>query len=154
MAYLDGELDEEANREIEQTLAHSPVARNEVEMLTRTFELLDVLPPAKATKEFTDRTLATMRMTDGRPPLAEQRWFQRVRRGLAVVVCLAALSGFAAVGFLTTNAWLPDESEMLVEDLPVIERLDVYREVGDVQFLKDLQRRGYLLDDPEPDTNQ
>ena len=153
VAYLDGELDEEGSGEIERTLAHSPVARHEVEMLTRTFELLDVLPAARATEEFTNRTLATVRMTDAAPALSDRPWFRQVRRGLAVVACLAVLSAFAVVGFLATNAWVPDESEMLVEDLPVIENLDVYREVGDVRFLKELQTRGYLLDDPEPETN-
>ena len=42
---------------------------------------------------------------------------------------------------------------MLVDELPVIENLDVYREIGDVRFLEELQTRGYLVDDPEPDAN-
>jgi anti-sigma factor RsiW len=154
VAYLDGELEEEASREIERTLAHSPVARHEVEMLTRTFELLDFLPAAKATEEFTDRTLATVRLTESRPPLADRPWFRQVRRGLVVVGCLAAVSAFGAIGFLATNAWVPDESDMLVEDLPVIQNLDLYREVGDLEFLRDLQRLGYLLDDPDPESAQ
>jgi anti-sigma factor RsiW len=153
VAYLDGELDEEGSGEIERTLAQSPVARHEVEMLTRTFELLDVLPGARATEEFTNRTLETVRMTDASPSLSERRWFQQARRGLAIVGFFAALAAFAIVGFLATNAWVPDESELLVEDLPVIENLDVYREVGDVRFLRELQTRGYLLDDPEANSN-
>jgi anti-sigma factor RsiW len=151
VAYLDGELDEDASREIERTLALSPVARNEVEMLTRTFELLDALPAARATDEFTDRTLATVRMTGAGTALTERPWFQQMRRGLIVVGCVVALSAVAAVGFLATNAWVPDESAMLIEDLPVIENLDAYREVGDVRFLKELQVKGYLADDPESD---
>jgi anti-sigma factor RsiW len=154
VAYLDGELEEDASREIEKTLAHSPVARHEVEMLTRTFELLDILPPAKATKEFTDQTLATLKLNEARPALAAQPWFQQVRRGLVVVGCLAALSAFATAGFLATHAWVPDESEVLVEDLPVIENIDLYQEVGDIRFLKELQQKGYLHDDPDPEQTE
>jgi anti-sigma factor RsiW len=154
VAYLDGELEEDASREIERTLALSPVARHEVEMLTRTFELLDILPPAKATEEFTDRTLSTVRLTESRLPLADRPWFRRVRQGVVAAGCVAALSAFGTVGFLATNVWVPDETEMLVEDLPVIQNLDLYREVGEIEFLKDLQRLGYLLDDPDPDSSQ
>jgi anti-sigma factor RsiW len=153
VAYLDGELDEEGSGEIERTLALSPVARHEVEMLTRTFELLDILPPARATDAFTDRTLATVRMTETSTALSERPWFRQLRRGLVVVACVVGLAAFAVVGFLATNAWIPNESEMLVDELPVIENLDVYREIGDVRFLEELQTRGYLVDDPEPDAN-
>jgi anti-sigma factor RsiW len=52
-AYLDGELDDAATHEIEQVLAQSPVARNEVEMLTRTWEMLSLLPRAQAGEDFT-----------------------------------------------------------------------------------------------------
>ncbi|MCH8828754.1 MAG: hypothetical protein IID45_04170, partial [Planctomycetes bacterium] len=41
VAYLDGELDEETTQSMERTLAHSPVARHEMDMLTRTWSLLD-----------------------------------------------------------------------------------------------------------------
>ena len=48
VAYLDGELDEQASQDIEQTLAQSPAARREVEALARTWKLLRVLPEVKA----------------------------------------------------------------------------------------------------------
>ena len=78
----------------------------------------------------------------------------RGRRGRGLTATGVALSAFGTVGFLATNVWVPDETEMLVEDLPVIQNLDLYREVGEIEFLKDLQRLGYLLDDPDPDSSQ
>ena len=59
VAYLDGELDEVETQEIERTLAHSLEARHEVDMLTRTWELLDTLPKSKASEEFSERTTRT-----------------------------------------------------------------------------------------------
>ena len=52
VAYLDGELEEDATAAIEHVLAHSNVARNDVEMLARTYDLLDQLPHLAAPEKF------------------------------------------------------------------------------------------------------
>ena len=57
VAYLDGELDEHAARDLEARLANDPRARAEAETLRRTWELLDYLPRAEASGSFTHRTL-------------------------------------------------------------------------------------------------
>ena len=49
-AYLDGELEETATQEIEQILAVSEVARHEVDMLSRTWDLLNSLPALRRRK--------------------------------------------------------------------------------------------------------
>ena len=49
VAYLDGELSPDEIKKLEGILADSPVARKDVEMLVRTYELLDLLPRPQAT---------------------------------------------------------------------------------------------------------
>ena len=44
VAYLDGELDEAAVRSLEARLARDPQARQELEALKRSWEMLDYLP--------------------------------------------------------------------------------------------------------------
>ena len=99
VAYLDGELNETASREIERILTHSPVARNEVEVLMRTWEMLDALPMRSASEDFTERTMSTIRIDDYREPLSEKLWFQRTRRGVIIAGWVAGLVVAAVIGF-------------------------------------------------------
>src|SRR5262249_5015809 len=57
VAYLDGELDEEASRALEAKLSLDLAVRVEADQLRRTWELLDYLPRAEPSPSFTHRTL-------------------------------------------------------------------------------------------------
>lgn len=139
-AYLDGELDEKLASEIEQKLTRSEVARREVEILSRTWDMLGLLPRVNVSEEFSHKTMAIAKQAED--PLLLDRskvWLLQARRigylaGWGVAICLAAFAGFQI-----TNRFIPDESRLLVEELPIIENLDNYREVGDVEFLRQLQ---------------
>jgi hypothetical protein len=61
---------------------------------------------------------------------------------------MAGLIVCAVAGFLLTNRGIPQKAEILVNDLPVIEQLDLYEDVGDVEFLKELNTLGPLSDSP------
>jgi anti-sigma factor RsiW len=146
VAYLDGELTDEKVQQIDAIIARSEVARHEVEALARTFELLDILPAMRASDDFASKTLTSLKVTEQPFILTEQWWFPHVRRTVAIVGWLMALllSGWA--GFQCTRHWIPNPDEDVLRDLPVIENLDRYQEVGDVNFLKELKRQG-LFDD-------
>lgn len=139
-AYLDGELDEKLAAEIEHKLTRSEVARRDVEIMSRTWDMLGMLPRASASGEFSRKTMAVAQQAE-EPVLLEkaQRLAVGGRRlallaGWGVAICLAA-----SVGYRITNKLIPDDSRLLVEDLPIIENLDNYREVGDIEFLRQLQ---------------
>ena len=75
------------------------------------------------------------------------------RRGFTVAGWIAGLAIASLVGFLATNRWTPDESAVLLDDLPVIENLDVYSEADSVEFLEELRASGLLdeeMTDVEP----
>ena len=138
-AYLDGELDEKRAAEIELKLTRSEYARREVEILSRTWDMLGLLPQPNVSGEFSRKTMAIARQAE--EPQYEQankllRWGRRTAwlSGWGVALCLAA-----SVGYQITNRFIPDESRLLVEEFPIIDKLDNYREVGDVEFLKQLQ---------------
>lgn len=138
-AYLDGELDEKRASEIELKLTRSEHARREVEILSRTWDLLGLLPQPSVSGEFSHKTMAIARQAD--EPQSDRtkkvlRWGQRIA---CLSVWGVALCLTASVGYQITNRWIPDDSRLLVEDLPIIDNLDNYREVGDVDFLRQLQ---------------
>ncbi len=150
VAYLDGELDEQATERIEAVLAQSNVARNDVEGLAQTYELLDALPRYEASAEFAEQTVASIRISELRPDYRESKWYHMAGSGLRVLGWMAGLVAVVAVSFLITRRWVPTEEDVLLEDLPVIEQLDTYSEVGSIEFLKLLDRQPTLLNEMAP----
>lgn len=151
VAYLDGELDEQGSEQIEHLLARSETARREVDTLERTWDLLDVLPQVRASDTFTARTMSTIRVSEGTVKAPPRSWSPALRRAAIAAACLLGLAGSAVLGFYLAHESRPDEAEILVRDLEVIESLDVYREIQDESFLRRLEETG-LLDD-ESETN-
>lgn len=152
VAYLDGELTPEEAGEIDQALIDSPVARNEVEMLTRTWEMLELLPNQTASEEFTQTTMQTVRLSEESAPAASiSDYYPQIRMGLMALTWLVCVTLASWAGFMISNEWTPNPTEQLIDDLPVIQNYEIYRtlEVEDadkIDFLKGLERKG-LLDD-------
>ncbi len=146
VAYLDGELDDVTMKDIEQTLTKSPAARHDVDMLIRTWDLLDELGRTTASQDFSNKTMTNLRAAETQAPWTGGTWIEFLRgagarHGAILVGWVAGLACIAIVGFLLTNHWIPDESRMLVEELPVIENLDRYSNIGSIEFLRELNSK-------------
>lgn len=148
VAYLDGELDEEAARRVEARISQDPAVRAEVESMKRTWDLLDYLPRAEPSSNFTHRTVGLVTAEQ----VAAQKSRRRRRRwllgaGWAAAVLVAALAGYGGVTFLTPHE--PTEEE-LARDLRLIENWKLYDQVDDLDFLKALDHPD-LFGDDSPD---
>ena len=142
VAYLDGELPDGQAQAIDQVLAQSEVARHEVEALARTWEMLDALPVPKASSEFVERTMTTLKVGEVPYNITEQPWFGYVKRGSVLAVWFAVLGLAGWFGFQITTRWVPNEQEQILNDLPVLQNLDAYQEVETFNFLEQLNRSG------------
>lgn len=147
VAYLDGELDGAESQSIATKLTHSATARRELEVLERTWDLLDVLPRPRASAELVSRTLTQARDLDA----AGERRFtaagdsaRRLARAASAVVAVAAAVG---LGYTATRWLWPDPTARLARDLSVAEHLDAYRVVGSFDFLRKLDAT-FTDDDP------
>jgi anti-sigma factor RsiW len=154
VAYLDGELPESEAKGIEQVLSKSPPVQRDVAMLSRTWELLDQLPRLAGTTELVTRTMTTVRADEAPRGLLPQAWLDRlpkdpVRKGGILLIWAAGLALSAAVGFAITNRLVPNDTTDLLRNLPVIQKLDLYSNVGSIEFLKELQKRVGTLDEPQ-----
>jgi hypothetical protein len=136
VAYLDHELDESSSRRIEKLLAADAEVRERLRQLQQSWDALDELLPADVDPSFTRSTLEMVALAaeeETRPKRGVTRRGRRTWLGLAVVL-LAGLAGYAAVW----RFW-PDPNQQLLRDLPVLENLDQYQKIDDVQFLRKLQ---------------
>ncbi len=93
VAYVDGELPEAHSRSIATKLTHSATARREVEMLEKTWELLDHLPRPELTEQFSEQTISEIRRLE----LTDRSWEPAVAAWSARVARLVAYVFFGAV---------------------------------------------------------
>ncbi|WP_339730311.1 hypothetical protein [uncultured Gimesia sp.] len=152
VAYLDGEVSDQEAIEVEQSLSRDEETRAHVDSLERTWELLDKLPITKASSEFTDKTLSTIKSVQLEAQAAEdqnrsgfslsKKSQQQLRRVAIAGGWMIGLACSIYIGFAITNQWVPEESEPLLSELSFIENLDTYSEVQSLEFLEELQQSG------------
>lgn len=143
-AYLDGELDETAEQELETRLSQDPKLRAELDALKQTWGMLDYLPQARPSSDFTNRTMDRLTM-EGRTSQSTVVMRGRRRRAVAwtVAAVVALLIGVAASAGYRRYIEKPiDPDEPIVRNLRLLERLPAYEHVDDIGFLKG-------LDDPD-----
>ena len=150
VAYLDGELDDESSRQIEQRLTSDSALRDQLSRLERTWDALDELEQVEADEDFTRTTIEMVAVAaeEEYQQEIEQRPVRERRRWLIGSVGLAAacLAGFVAVWGFT-----PDPNQQLIEDLPVLQRLDEYQQVDDIEFLLLLREQKLFTVEAEDD---
>lgn len=152
IAYLDGELPDESASAVENSLVNDASVRRDVEQLTRTFDLLDLLPTSKASDGFAEKTLTAIRTQARVPdsesvaddvPVGQPSNLPRtaIQWGLRAVALLG-LMFVAVVGFNGSFHQGSKPIDELLSELPLIQRLDQYQEIGDVKFLNQLSESG------------
>lgn len=149
VAYLDGELPDEQVQQIDRIISGSEVARHEVEALARTWEMLDVLPPAKASDDFANKTMTNLKVMEAPFQITDQWWFVYARRFAVAMGWILAMALCGWLGFQITRFWVPNPNEDLLNDFPVIENLDQYQDAREIEFLNELKRSSLFEDSQE-----
>jgi anti-sigma factor RsiW len=151
VAYLDGELDAAANREIERRLACEPDVQQALQQLQQTWDLLDRLPQAEIDAKFTRSTVEMIALAaEGDAKLLEaalpwprrRRWLLKAAGLLAAGVC----------GFVVVRLCWPEPNRRLLQDLPVLEHLEAYRQTPDLEFLRRLNADGLFSEEPSDES--
>lgn len=146
VAYLDGELDQQAAREIEARLATDPDAQQTLRRLERTWEMLDTLGRAETGDAFTRSTMEAVAVA-AEQEVQQQREELPLKQRRQWLLGVCAMLGAAMLGYLATALLWPNPNSALLRDLPVLERVDQYQEVGPFQFLDSLYQEGLFPND-------
>ena len=150
VAYLDGELDVDASRKVEERLANEAFVRQELTRLEKTWRLLERLPRAEVDENFTRSTIE-MLAVKASEDLQQQKAIEP-RRKLRRLAAAAAIALVAAAGGYAASRWQwPDPNEQLARDMPVLENLDEYRQIENIEFLRELHDEGLFSDEVSRD---
>lgn len=145
VAYLDGELDEEAARAMEAKLTLYPHLRAEAESMRTAWDMLDYLPRPDPSPNFTNRTLEAVSAARLTQHAGSRRWRKvAIGAGWAAGVLLAGLLGFGGMTLVLSQH---PTDEDLVRDLPIIEKKRLYEPVDDLEFLQKLAHPDLFGDD-------
>lgn len=145
VAYLDGELEPQESRRVEELLASDARAQETLQRLDRTWGMLDELERQEPGEE-TVRSTMEMVAAAAEEEVAELRSSAPARRRRRFALAAGGLLAASLAGFLTVSLSTPDPNRELLENLPVLENLDAYLEVDDIEFLRELSRQQIFAD--------
>ncbi len=149
VSYLDGELDAEQSRRIEERAAVEPDARRMLEELDRTWHMLDALDAPVTSEDFTRTTLEMVALAAAED--VQKAKVEAPRRRLrARLWAVAGLIAATAAGFFVVASLIPDPNAQLLQDLPILENFDQYHEIDSFVFLRELTRARLFADDVLP----
>ena len=148
VAYLDGELDAEQSRRIEQRAAVEPDARRMLEELDRTWHMLDELDTPPTSEDFTCTTMEMVALAAAED--AEKAKAQRPRRRLrAACGPRRGCSPRRRPASCSSTSLVPDPNAQLLQDLPILENYDQYREIDSIEFLRALNNEKLFAEDAD-----
>ncbi len=135
VAYLDGELDAESSRDVEQRLASHVAVRERLHELERAWDALGALSAPEMSPQFAHSTLEMIAQAAEKERQHETSQFltSRTRHLLAGAAVLLVAFGLGL--FVAANRGR-SENEQLVNDLPILEELDAYRRAENIHFLR------------------
>ncbi len=148
VAYLDGELDADVSRQLEERLTENSQTRDRVRGLERAWDLLDELPRSEADEMFTHSTVEMLAVEVSHELEAERA----VRPGRRLRKWLLAAGGLALAGFfgvVAINEFWPSPDDRVLRDLPVLQQLDEFEQIGDVNYLRVLQKQERFTDEED-----
>lgn len=137
VAYLDGELDSEAEARVVRRLSEDAAYRSRLSQLQHAWDLLDNLRGSEADEDFVQSTVAMVAVQAEEDAKTQRLRVVRRRNFTWVALAGVALASLL-VAFFAVRGRLTQGDRNLVRDLSVIERIDDYRHIDDVDFLKAL----------------
>ncbi len=157
VAYLDGELDDAATQAVEAKIATNPDVRAELDALKQAWGLLDFLPKASASPNFTNRTMERLSLERAPASASKSTPMHKAGSLLGPIGWAAAILVALGGGYLISlGIWPPkpppepisEDDRPYVEHLRILEKWRYYENVDDLEFVKKLNHPELFGEDP------
>jgi hypothetical protein len=99
-----------------------------------------------APKDFAAETVKTARLGEQKTDFTETRWYRISVDAARLAGWTLALVAAACLGYAATSRWVPRPHDPLVNELPLIENLEKYQEIGDYDFLERMAGSALLME--------
>lgn len=130
VAYLDGELAQTEQAQVETRLANDPAYRQELAELQKTWDMLDVLPSVRATQSFTQSTVELVVVNAEKQIRDATGNMARITQ-VGTWVLIIAISALAFYyGYSFTSGQLDRDNRQTIDDLQIIQRFPLYRSIN------------------------
>jgi anti-sigma factor RsiW len=139
VAYLDGELDSVAEAQIVRKLSEDAAYRARLSQLQHAWDLLDNLRGTEADDEFAASTVAMVAVHAEQESKSQLMRVVR-QRSLTWLAVAGLVLVSMSIGYYISHRRVTLSDRNLVRDLPVIEHVDEYRNIDNLDFLKSLER--------------
>jgi len=134
VAYLDGELEDVERQQVERRLADDGEFRGRLKHLQETWDMLDHLTRPDIPNSFTRTTIEVVAASTERDNLVATQQIARRRsigRWGGISACVAA----AVIGFFVVSQAASRDERILIENLEMVNNIDYYKQIPDVEFL-------------------
>lgn len=146
VAYLDGELSAADCQELEDRLARDPEFCAQLNSFQQAWDVLDDLPATMADDRFAASTIEMVAVAasrgelddDGQGPSFLKRPWIAVLLSIGIAFLAAFVVVRATAALLADNVSQASENEQLLDDLPAIERVEIYQVIDSIDFLRAL----------------
>ena len=152
IAYLDGDLGDAERVAVEQRLADDDDFRVRLRTLERSWDMLDLLPGVEVSNSFARSTVEMTVVSAEEEAETQLVQISRKRRTGLLVGTVAVVLAMSLTYWMVTKR-LDRPNRELVRDLPVIENVDQYHTVEDIEFLRRLAEEGLFVEPDEETTD-
>ncbi|MDR1383746.1 MAG: hypothetical protein LBJ67_07875 [Planctomycetaceae bacterium] len=150
IAYLDGELDSQNVRQMEDRLSREPELREKMTVFEQTWNLLDSLETVPVDKELVRSTMEVVTLTiEKELNEGEKKLEQRKIPDFLITLAILMLCGM--IGYQLMSLYRLSVDRQILDDIPIIQQMNTYKEIGNFDFLKELAKER-VFDTPSTDT--
>jgi hypothetical protein len=140
VVYLDGYLDDDQRRRVEQRLVEDESSRANLAALQNSWDALDCLPRPTCSSDFTESTMKLVVQKE----LATRSTSKGFRQALKWSGVAATLLFSLGMGYLATRHWETANEREFFESYRLVRDWEKYELIGDFEFLVRLEKEGWF----------
>jgi hypothetical protein len=149
VAYLDGELNADEVQGVQERLGQDSNFRDKMASLEQTWNMLDALETVPVDKSLVRSTMEIL-VADVEKELQEKEKSEQKRKIPDFIFKILAFVLIGLIGFQLAVLWRIYRVGIFLHDIPIIEKLEQYQQIDNIEILQELSDQKIFEDRREP----